>query len=172
MRLTTKTRYAITAVMDLAVRGSKRRLTLADISEKQGVSISYLEQLFAALRAKGLVKGVRGPGGGYVLGRHADEITIADVICAVDDWVEHTIERLKRSEPARSACTTRGLWEDLSMQTYEFFQSITLYDLIRRNEKRNTHPHQSSVDRNTIDAPALASVPTGVSGEVGRSLLF
>ena len=172
MRLTTKTRYAITAIMDLAVRGSKGRLTLADISENQGISISYLEQLFAALRAKGLVKGVRGPGGGYVLGRHPDEITIADVICAVDDWVEHTIERLKRLDPAGSACTTRGLWEDLSLQTYEFFENITLYELVHRNEMRKAVSHQTSIDHNTVDAPALASIPTGVPGEVGRSLLF
>ena len=172
MRITSKTRYAITAMLDLALRGSNGRLTLADIAEKQGVSISYLEQLFAALRAKGLVRGVRGPGGGYLLGKHPDEITIADIVCAVDDWVEQTIERLKRANPAGSACTTRGLWEDLSLQIYELLDRVTLHDLVLRNEQGETHADPSSVDRNTVKTPALASIPTGVPGGDGRPLRF
>ncbi|MCW8882468.1 MAG: Rrf2 family transcriptional regulator, partial [Sedimenticola sp.] len=90
MRLSTKGRYAVTAMLDLTLNGTDGPVTLAEISETQGISLSYLEQLFAALRSKQLVKGVRGPGGGYYLGREADEISIADIICAVDEWVEFT----------------------------------------------------------------------------------
>ena len=87
MRLSTKSRYAITAMLDLALNGTKGPVTLAEISENQNISLSYLEQLFASLRAKGLVRGVRGPGGGYFLARDAGKISIADVFCAVDEWV-------------------------------------------------------------------------------------
>ena len=90
MRLSTKGRYAVTAMLDLALNSGKGPVTLSDISLNQGISLSYLEQLFAALRGKQLVRGVRGPGGGYYLGKPAQEISIADIICAVDEWVEFT----------------------------------------------------------------------------------
>ena len=90
MRLSTKGRYAVTAMMDIALHQRVGPVTLADISQCQGISLSYLEQLFAALRGKKLVRGVRGPGGGYYLGKPSDEISIADIICAVDEWVEFT----------------------------------------------------------------------------------
>jgi len=90
MRLSTKGRYAVTAMLDLALQGGEGPVTLAEISETQGISLSYLEQLFACLRGKNLVRGVRGPGGGYYLGRTAENISIADIICAVDEWVEFT----------------------------------------------------------------------------------
>ncbi len=90
MRLSTKGRYAVTAMLDLALHEGKGPVTLADISANQGISLSYLEQLFAALRAKHLVRGVRGPGGGYYLSKASAEITVADIICAVDEWVEFT----------------------------------------------------------------------------------
>ena len=90
MRLSTKGRYAVTAMLDLALNSGKGPVTLADISVNQGISLSYLEQLFAALRSKQLVRGVRGPGGGYYLGKPAEEVSIADIICAVDEWVEFT----------------------------------------------------------------------------------
>ena len=90
MRLSTKGRYAVTAMLDLALHGEKNPVTLADISNNQGISLSYLEQLFASMRSKGLVKGVRGPGGGYYLGKPASEISVANIICAVDEWVEFT----------------------------------------------------------------------------------
>ena len=136
MRLSTKGRYAVTAMLDLALNGTDGPVTLADISENQGISLSYLEQLFAALRSKGLVRGVRGPGGGYYLGRASDEISIADVICAVDEWVEFT----RCNPPASSADIQRGmthsLWDDLSQQIFVFLTDITLADLVERGHSR------------------------------------
>lgn len=135
MRLSTKGRYAVTAMLDLALNGQEGPVTLSDISENQGISLSYLEQLFAALRAKKLVRGVRGPGGGYFLGRGADEISIADIICAVDEWVEFTRCRGKEDCRGGQRCLTHSLWDDLSRQIYDFLTDITLADLVARGKK-------------------------------------
>lgn len=132
MRLSTKSRYAITAMLDLTLNGTKGPVTLADISENQNISLSYLEQLFAGLRAKGLVRGVRGPGGGYYLGRDAADITIADVICAVDDWVEYSRRHAPHGSSDIQHGGTRSLWEDLSNQIFEFVDRITLQDVVER----------------------------------------
>lgn len=129
MRLSTKSRYAITAMLDLTLNGTRGPVTLSDISDNQSISLSYLEQLFAALRSKGLVRGVRGPGGGYYLGRDASEITVADVICAVDEWVEYTRAKAEQ-QPEETVCTTRGLWDDLSNQIFDFVDNIPLSELV------------------------------------------
>jgi Rrf2 family iron-sulfur cluster assembly transcriptional regulator len=136
MRLSTKGRYAVTAMLDLAIHSGSGPVTLADISVNQGISLSYLEQLFASLRAKQLVRGVRGPGGGYYLGRAADEISIADIICAVDEWVEFT--RCKGREDCHGGqrCLTHSLWNDLSEQIFRFLSDITLQDLVERGMER------------------------------------
>ena len=136
MRLSTKSRYAVTAMLDLALNGARGPVTLADISENQSISLSYLEQLFAALRAKGLVRGVRGPGGGYYLGREADAISVADVICAVDDWVEYTRSKPQASFTDVQQCTARALWDDLSGPIFDFLSDITLAQLVQRGEAR------------------------------------
>jgi len=132
MRLSTKGRYAVTAMLDLALNGENGPVTLADISENQGISLSYLEQLFAAMRRKSLVRGVRGPGGGYYLGRPADEISISNIICAVDEWVEFTRCKGKKNCLDGKRCLTHSLWDDLSQQIYQFLSDITLADLVRR----------------------------------------
>jgi Rrf2 family iron-sulfur cluster assembly transcriptional regulator len=129
MRLSTKSRYAVTAMLDLTLNGTRGPVTLSDISDNQSISLSYLEQLFAALRSKGLVRGVRGPGGGYYLGRDAADITVADVICAVDEWVEYTRARAEQ-QPAETECTTRSLWDDLSNQIFDFVDNISLKELV------------------------------------------
>jgi len=136
MRLSTKGRYAVTAMLDLAIHSGSGPVTLADISVNQGISLSYLEQLFASLRSKQLVRGVRGPGGGYYLGRAADEISIADIICAVDEWVEFT--RCKGREDCHGGqrCLTHSLWNDLSEQIFRFLSDITLQDLVERGMER------------------------------------
>ena len=136
MRLTTKGRFAVTAMIDLALRQHEGPVTLAGISERQKISLSYLEQLFAALRSKQLVRGVRGPGGGYYLGRGADEISIANIICAVDEWVEFT--RCKGREDCHGGqrCLTHSLWNDLSEQIFAFLSDITLADLVERGMER------------------------------------
>jgi len=136
MRLSTKGRYAVTAMLDLALNGTDGPVTLADISENQGISLSYLEQLFAALRSRGLVRGVRGPGGGYYLGRASDEISIADVICAVDEWVEFTRCNPQNTSSDAHRGMTHSLWDDLSQQIYIFLTDITLADLVERGHAR------------------------------------
>ncbi|AKH20236.1 Rrf2 family transcriptional regulator [Sedimenticola thiotaurini] len=119
-------------MLDLTLNGTDGPVTLAEISETQGISLSYLEQLFAALRSKQLVKGVRGPGGGYYLGREADEISIADIICAVDEWVEFTRCGGNRDCQDGKRCLTHNLWDDLSNEIFSFLQSITLAELVER----------------------------------------
>jgi len=136
MRLSTKGRYAVTAMLDLALRGTEGPVTLAEISENQGISLSYLEQLFAALRGKGLVRGVRGPGGGYYLGRGADEISIANIICAVDEWVEFTRCKGRENCHGGQRCMTHNLWNDLSEQIFDFLSDITLAELVARGNAR------------------------------------
>lgn len=132
MRLSTKGRYAVTAMLDLTLNGVKGPVTLAEISENQGISLSYLEQLFAALRSKELVRGVRGPGGGYYLGRNADDISIANIICAVDEWVEFTRCGGRKNCSRGSRCLTHTLWDDLSAEIFDFLANISLGDLVRR----------------------------------------
>lgn len=139
MRLTTKGRYAVTAMLDLAVhnmKDMKAPITLADISERQGISLSYLEQLFAKLRKTGLVASTRGPGGGYTLGKPAAEIAVADVIAAVDETVDATrcggLKNCQHDLP----CLTHDLWEDLNRQIRNFLSGVTLGDLINRGVTR------------------------------------
>jgi len=132
MRLSTKGRYAVTAMLDLALHSGKGPVTLADISVDQGISLSYLEQLFAALRGKQLVRGVRGPGGGYYLGRPSDEISIADIICAVDEWVEFTHYNGREDDRGGNRYLTHTLWDQLSDEVFSFLDAISLADLIQR----------------------------------------
>jgi Rrf2 family iron-sulfur cluster assembly transcriptional regulator len=123
-------------MLDLALHSGSGPVTLADVSVNQGISLSYLEQLFAALRGKNLVRGVRGPGGGYYLGRPADEISIANIICAVDEWVEFT--RCGGRENCRDGqrCLTHHLWDQLSDEIFRFLSDITLQDLVDRGRGR------------------------------------
>jgi Rrf2 family iron-sulfur cluster assembly transcriptional regulator len=123
-------------MLDLALHEGKGPISLADISERQGISLSYLEQLFAALRGKQLVRGVRGPGGGYYLGKPSEEISIADIICAVDEWVEFT--RCGGRENCRDGkrCLTHTLWDQLSDEIFSFLSEISLADLVERGRQR------------------------------------
>jgi Rrf2 family iron-sulfur cluster assembly transcriptional regulator len=140
MRLSTKGRYAVTAMLDLALNGVKGPVTLAEISENQGISLSYLEQLFAALRSKELVRGVRGPGGGYYLGRSADDISIANIICAVDEWVEFTRCGGRQNCRRGARCLTHTLWDDLSAEIFDFLSDISLGDLVKRGPGTEQKP--------------------------------
>lgn len=138
MRLSTKGRYAVTAMLDLALNSDNGPVTLADISGNQGISLSYLEQLFAALRSKQLVRGVRGPGGGYYLGKPSSDISIADIICAVDEWVEFT--RCGGRENCRDGqrCLTHYLWDQLSDEIFGFLSNISLAELVERGRKERS----------------------------------
>ena len=132
MRLSTKGRYAVTAMMDLAIHETKGPVTLADISDCQDISLSYLEQLFSKLRRNNLVRGVRGPGGGYQLARPATEITIAAIIAAVDEKVDSTCSEGKEPCGQDQECLTHELWCGLSRQIYSFLDSITLAAFLSR----------------------------------------
>lgn len=155
MRLSTKGRYAVTAMLDLALNGTDGPVTLADISENQGISLSYLEQLFASLRSKNLVRGVRGPGGGYYLGRPSNEISIADIICAVDEWVEFTRCKGKQNCHDGQRCLTHNLWDDLSEQIFDFLGDITLANLVERGEERE---EKRKASRQVASALGIKSV--------------
>lgn len=136
MRLSTKARYAVTAMLDLALNGSKGPVTLAEISENQGISLSYLEQLFAALRSKELVRGVRGPGGGYYLSKETKDISVADIICAVDEWVEFTrCGGRQNCSSGGTRCLTHTLWDDLSSEIFDFLANISLADMVERGTR-------------------------------------
>lgn len=135
MKLTTKGRYAVTAMLDLAINHNQGPITLADISQRQGISLSYLEQLFSRLRRQGLVDSTRGPGGGYRLSRNADEIAIADVISAVDETVDATRCRGQKNCHDSRACLTHQLWTDLSEQIRDFLDGITLAQVLDKRAK-------------------------------------
>lgn len=132
MRLSTKGRYAVTAMMDLAIHDRKGPVTLADISSCQDISLSYLEQLFAKLRKSGLVKGVRGPGGGYRLAKARSDISIAQIICAVDEKVDATMCSGEENCQKGERCLTHELWMGLSKRIYEFLDGISLEDFLSR----------------------------------------
>ncbi|MDD3518781.1 MAG: Rrf2 family transcriptional regulator [Chromatiales bacterium] len=134
MRLSTKGRYAVTAMMDLAIHDKIGPVTLADISQCQGISLSYLEQLFAKLRKAGLVEGMRGPGGGYKLARPSDSITVAQIITAVDERVD--VMRCSGQTDCQKGerCLTHDLWDELSNRLYEFLDGITLDQFANRPE--------------------------------------
>ena len=132
MKLSTKGRYAVTAMLDLALHDPARPVPLTEIANGQGLSLSYLEQLFARLRRRGLVEGMRGPGGGYRLARPATEISVADIITAVDENVDVTRCAGREDCQDGERCLTHDLWTDLSRQLYEFLDSITLERLVRR----------------------------------------
>ncbi len=132
MRLSTKGRYSVTAMMDLAIHDKAGPVTLADISQCQGISLSYLEQLFSRLRHAGLVKGVRGPGGGYRLAKPAEDISIAQIISAVDENVDVTRCGGEGNCQDGARCLTHKLWSDLSERLYEFLDGITLAKFVDR----------------------------------------
>ncbi|HNW78238.1 MAG TPA: Rrf2 family transcriptional regulator [Candidatus Competibacteraceae bacterium] len=132
MRLSTKGRYAVTAMMHLAIHDKYGPVTLAEISQCQGISLSYLEQLFAKLRKQGLVEGVRGPGGGYRLARSPEQVTVANIIGAVDERLDTT--RCLGHENCQEGrrCLTHELWTDLSRQIFGFLEGITLAQFVER----------------------------------------
>lgn len=134
MRLTTKGRYAVTAMLDLALHSRQGPVSLADVSKRQGISLSYLEQLFARLRKQELVKSVRGPGGGYLLGRETDVIFVAQVVDAVNESLDTTRCRNRGDCQNGEKCLTHHLWSDLSDQIHSFLSTISLADLVKKRE--------------------------------------
>ncbi|MEE2983488.1 MAG: Fe-S cluster assembly transcriptional regulator IscR [Pseudomonadota bacterium] len=144
MRLTTRGRYAVTAMLDLALHYEHGPVSLAEIAKRQGISQSYLEQLFAKLRRNRLVDGLRGPGGGYKLGRPGDTISVADVIDAVNESVDATRCGGQRNCQDEHRCLTHDLWEDLSTQIRQFLSEVSLDQLVKRQSVQAVHRLQET----------------------------
>jgi Rrf2 family iron-sulfur cluster assembly transcriptional regulator len=136
MRLTTKGRYAVTAMLDVALHSGNEPVSLSGISTRQDISLSYLEQLFSKLRRGGLVASVRGPGGGYQLARPLEKICVAEIVDAVNESVDATLCNGDNNCQNGHACLTHNLWDDLSHQIHNFLSSISLKDLVERREVR------------------------------------
>ncbi len=142
MRLTTKGRYAVTAMLDLAIHAGSGPVSLADISSRQDISLSYLEQLFAKLRRSELVCSVRGPGGGYRLSRPVQQIFVAEIVDAVNENVDATGCGGSTNCQQGEICLTHHLWCDLSEQIHGFLSSISLYSLVERREVKSISARQ------------------------------
>ena len=136
MRLTTKGRFAVTAMLDLAMYGGRGPVTLAGISQRQSISLSYLEQLFGKLRRHTLVESVRGPGGGYTLARNLEKVSVADIVTAVDEPLDATQCGGKENCHEEQRCMTHDLWATLNDKMYEYLDSVKLSDLVAQQARR------------------------------------
>jgi len=136
MRLTTKGRFAVTAMIDVALHSAKGPVTLAAIADRQRISLSYLEQLFGKLRRRGLVDSVRGPGGGYNLGRAPETVAVSDIIVAVDEPIDATQCGGRENCHDDRRCMTHELWAGLNAHIFTYLRSITLAELVRQQTSR------------------------------------
>lgn len=157
MRLTTKGRFAVTAMIDLALRQDGGPVTLAGISQRQEISLSYLEQLFGKLRRHQIVESVRGPGGGYNLARPAEDVTVADIIIAVDEPLDAT--QCGGKENCHSAshehgtrCMTHDLWATLNAKMVDYLDSVSLKDLVDQQKQKNSEQCVVTVHRTQLPA--------------------
>lgn len=163
MRLTTKGRFAVTAMIDVAMHGGNGPVTLAAVSARQRISLSYLEQLFGKLRRYGLVDSVRGPGGGYCLARPTSEMTVTDIIRAVDEPLDATQCGGRENCRDDERCMTHELWSTLNDKMYEFLSSVTLAELVNQQLQRTggkvavVHDARRSRPRARVKAVALES---------------
>ena len=142
MRLTTRGRYAVTAMLDVTLHAQDKPISLAGISERQSISLSYLEQLFSGLRQAGLVSSVRGPGGGYLLGRRSDGIFVAEIIDAVNESLDTTSCQGKGDCQGGEICLTHTLWSDLSKEIHGFLNGISLADLVAKQNVQHIAQRQ------------------------------
>lgn len=149
MRLTTKGRFAVTAMLDLALNEVDRPVTLAGISERQDISLSYLEQLFSRLRRNGLVKSVRGPGGGYRIAKRLEDISVSDIITAVDEQIDATQCGGDENCHEERRCMTHDLWASLNLKILEYLSGVSLADLVasQREGKKIVIPEPKRRDR-------------------------
>jgi len=138
MRLTTKGRFAVTAMVDLALRQNRGPVTLAAISERQHISLSYLEQLFGKLRRASLVSSVRGPGGGYNLARDMAKVSVADIILAVDEPIDATQCGGKENCHDEQKCLTHDLWAALNDRIFSYLESVSLRDLVDNQKAKES----------------------------------
>ena len=157
MKLTSKGRYAVTAMLDVTIHAVSGPVSLADISERQGISLSYLEQLFSRLRKHGLVNSIRGPGGGYRLGKCSAQIAVADVISAVDESIDATKCSGKGNCQDGEQCLTHTLWEDLSTRIEEFLKNISLSELVEQRIVKDVSERQDRNHKETSSSNKLSS---------------
>jgi Rrf2 family transcriptional regulator, iron-sulfur cluster assembly transcription factor len=159
MRLTTKGRFAVTAMMDLAMHHGSGPVTLAEISGRQKISLSYLEQLFGKLRRHQLVESVRGPGGGYCLAKETGKLTVAEIILAVDEPIDATQCGGKENCRDEQKCLTHDLWATLNDRIFDYLESVTLHQLVESHKAKEAgvaHVHDMR------EAPAKRT-PSAVS---------
>jgi len=156
MKLTTKGRYAVTAILDLALHETQGPTALADISARQGISLSYLEQLFAKMRRSNLVDSIRGPGGGYQLSRSKSEITVVDIVDSVNESMNVTKCEGKGGCDHGEMCLTHELWNDLSEQINLYLRSISVQDLINRPEILSLSAKQDQRLLNQVESIAIS----------------
>lgn len=158
MRLTTKGRFAVTAMVDLGLHATSKPVKLADISERQNISLSYLEQLFCKLRKAELVRSVRGPGGGYVLAGSLPDTTVADIIAAVDEPIDATVCGHSECKTGKNGafggnCMTHELWTNLNRHIYEYLSSVSLQEICDRQQSA---PQDNGVS--VVSAPRTRKV--------------
>lgn len=137
MRLTTKGRFAVTAMVDIGMRYGTGPVTLAEISGRQKISLSYLEQLFGKLRRRNIVDSVRGPGGGYCIARDMAQLTVADIILAVDEPIDATQCAGKENCKDEEKCLTHDLWANLNTRILDYLESVTLRQLVDNQRARD-----------------------------------
>ena len=168
MKLTTKGRYAVTAILDMVVYGGNLPVNLADIAQRESLSVSYLEQLFARLRRAGVVESVRGPGGGYSLARSARHMTVADVIFAVDEPLDATSCGGKENCMGEAGrCMTHELWSALNQRMVEFLDSVTLQKLVDEQLAKGIQIEDKPVVRRAIStAPVVKPIRVNAPNSV------
>lgn len=154
MKLTTKGRYAVTAMMDLALHAKLDHIALADIAERQGISQAYLEQLFGSLRKAGLVKSIRGAKGGYLLGRSEKDISLADILIAADEQINLACGS-GRTCDEQQPCLTHNLWTNLSREFFDFLDDKKLSDLVRSRHVQTMATQQ--------DVTQIGDIPIQIS---------
>ena len=154
MRLTTKGRFAVTAMLDLALNATEGPVTLAGISSRQKISLSYLEQLFGKLRRRELVESVRGPGGGYHLARDAAQVSVADIVRAVEEPIDSTQCGGRENCHDNQRCMTHDLWEELNSTVYGFLDGVKLSHLVERQKTRTVSVVRSPRAREALPVSA------------------
>jgi Rrf2 family iron-sulfur cluster assembly transcriptional regulator len=156
MRLTTKGRFAVTAMLDIALYEADKPITLAGISERQSISLSYLEQLFSRLRKQGLVSSVRGPGGGYRIAKSHAEISVSDIITAVDEQIDATQCGGNEDCHDEGRCMTHELWASLNGKILEYLSGVSLADMVEMQKKKGSGTVHFSPRKCGSDTPIAA----------------
>lgn len=164
MRITTRGQLAVSAMTDLALRQKMRPVALSTISARQGTSLSYLEQLFSALRRAGLVESTRGPGGGYTLARRAEDVSVAEIILAVENLKADDLQSMGSTQAARVKSMTGDLWTTFNSRVMDYLQSVSLQDLVAQQLAKGVVPDEVPAQ---VAKPKLAPKPRPLMARVG-----